>query len=65
MPRKPFQLLALMVLSVMITACGSDSVTMYEPGVYKGKQDAAASEEAAENRSGELRSRAERGFADR
>ncbi|MCK8514803.1 hypothetical protein M0534_00455 [Methylonatrum kenyense] len=65
MPRKPLHLLALVLLSGALAACGSEQTTMYEPGVYKGKEDAAASEEAAERRSGALRSRAERGFADR
>lgn len=50
----------------LLAGCGSDNqVTRYEPGVYKGKQDAAASEEAAERRADPLRDRAQSGFADR
>jgi PBP1b-binding outer membrane lipoprotein LpoB len=49
---------------VLLAGCSSD-VTMYKPGVYKGKQDETASRQAAENRSDDLRSRATRGFADR
>ena len=48
----------------LLAGCGDD-VTMYEPGVYKGKQDEAATEEAAERRSDALRDRAQAGFADR
>lgn len=48
----------------LLAGCGDD-VTMYEPGVYKGKQDPAATEEAAERRSDALRDRAQAGFADR
>ncbi len=50
--------------AVLLAGCGDD-VTMYEPGVYKGKQDEAATEEAAERRADALRDRAQTGFADR
>lgn len=65
MPNKPSLVLCVFLGAGLVAGCGSDRVTMYEPGVYKGKQDAAASEEAAERRAGDLRSRAERGLTDR
>lgn len=65
MPLKRSLAVAAAVLGLaLLGGCGSD-VTMYEPGVYKGKQDASASEEAAEQRAGDLRDRAMTGFADR
>lgn len=51
-------------VALVLSGCGSD-VTMYQPGEYQGKQDASASQEAAERREGDLRNRAESGFADR
>lgn len=66
MRQKPALVLAGLLGLVLLSGCGSeDGVTMYEPGVYKGKQDASATEEAAERRSGELRNRAGSAFEDR
>ena len=48
---------------LLLTACGD--VTMYEPGVYKGKHDESATEEAVQQRSGDLRERATAGQTDR
>ncbi len=47
----------------LLSACGD--VTMYEPGVYKGKHDETATEEAVQQRSGDLRERAQSGMTDR
>lgn len=56
---------AVVGISLTISGCGGSDVTMYEPGVYQGKQDATASQEAAEARAEDLRNRAQTGFADR
>lgn len=64
MPKKlALAFLAAGSLSLLV-ACGSD-VTIYEAGVYKGKHDETATEEAAQRRSGDLRDRAQTGMTDR
>jgi hypothetical protein len=47
----------------LLAGCGD--VTQHEPGVYKGKPDPIASEEAAQSRSGPLRERGDLAFTDR
>ena len=49
---------------IVLVGC-SDGVTIYEAGVYKGQEDPAASEEAAERRAGPLRERAQQAHTDR
>ncbi len=49
----------------LLAACDSSDVTMYEPGVYKGKPDEMATEEAAAARRDQLRDRAMTGMTDR
>ncbi len=65
MPIKSSVALASVLGMFLLSGCGAPDVTMYEPGVYKGKQDAAASEEAAAAREGPLRERAQTSFTDR
>lgn len=55
--------LALASLS-LLSACGSE-VTMHEPGVYKGKVDESATQEAAQRREEPLRERALTAMTDR
>lgn len=55
--------LAMAGLSVL-SACESE-VVFHEPGVYKGKPDETATEEAAQRRQEQLRERAMSGMTDR
>ncbi|MBA4741233.1 MAG: hypothetical protein H2060_00830 [Azoarcus sp.] len=58
-------LVALAFASVsLLSACDSD-MTVYEPGVYKGKHDETATREAAQQRAEPLRERALSGMTDR
>lgn len=64
MPYKAM-LVALAFASVsLLSACDSD-MTVYEPGVYKGKHDETATREAAQQRAEPLRERAMSGMTDR
>lgn len=64
MPYKAM-LVALALASVsLLSACDSD-MTVYEPGVYKGKHDETATREAAQQRAEPLRERALSGMTDR
>ncbi len=64
MPYKAM-LAALAVVSVaLLSACEPD-VIVHEPGVYKGKPDETATQEAAERRAQPLRDRALTGMTDR
>ncbi|MCP1673606.1 hypothetical protein J2T57_000705 [Natronocella acetinitrilica] len=56
MPKKSFLALFGAGSLFLLTACGD--VTMYEPGVYKGKHDESATEEAVQARTSDLRDRA-------
>ncbi len=64
MPNKAMLALAAAASLSLLTACGSD-VTIYEAGVYKGKHDETATEEAAQRRQDQLRDRAMTGMTDR
>lgn len=58
-------LVALAVTGVaLLSACESE-VSFHEPGVYKGKHDETATQEAAERRQDQLRERAQTGMTDR
>lgn len=63
MPYK-IMLAVLAVACLSLTACDS-GVTVYEPGVYKGKSDEMATQEAAEQRADALRKRALTAMSDR
>lgn len=64
MPYKTM-LAALTIASLfLLTACEQE-VVFHEPGVYKGKHDETATQEAAEGRQDALRERAMSGMTDR
>lgn len=64
MPYKAM-LVALAVAGVaLLSACDSE-VVFREPGVYKGKHDETATQEAADSRQERLRERAMTGMTDR
>lgn len=64
MPYKTM-LAALAVASLsLLTACQQE-VVFHEPGVYKGKKDDTATQEAAQRRQDALRERAMSGMTDR
>lgn len=65
MPYKAILAVLLVGSLFLLSACDTSDVTMYEPGVYKGKQDEMATEEAAERRQDQLRDRAMTGMTDR
>ncbi|MCC5857733.1 MAG: hypothetical protein JJT90_06240 [Ectothiorhodospiraceae bacterium] len=64
MPTKAMLALVATMSLFLLIACGSD-VTIYEAGVYKGKHDETATEEAAQRRQDQLRDRAMTGMTDR
>lgn len=63
MKAKPARVIAATILLTgLLTAC---DVTVHQPGVYKGKKDPLATQDAAEQRAGALSNRAARAFGDR
>lgn len=64
MPYKAM-LVALASASLLLLSACESEVSFHEPGVYKGKQDETASEEAAQRRQDELRERARAAMTDR
>lgn len=49
--------------ALMLVGCGDE--IYYEPGVYKGKEDATGTQEAVEARAPQIRDRGDRAFTDR
>ena len=64
MPYKTM-LIALAVTSLTLLSACDQEVVFHEPGVYKGKPDETASQEAAQRRESQLRDRAMTGMTDR
>lgn len=64
MPYKAM-LVALASASLLLLSACESEVSFHEPGVYKGKPDETATEEAAQRRQEQLRERAMTGMTDR